>query len=548
MKRKSVLIPVIVAVIFYGLVRIVGLWGASGGIYDFVLGQYDPGPGRIPPNVSLKKPNLPAFEVSAAVDLSRPVNEVAPEYLSFALDASQLVGGKWWNPKADTVEVGSGTVHAPVFDFNRPRLDRLASALAPAYLRIGGSESDKIFYDMESRAEHVKTPPDGYHSVMTARQWDEVNAFARRNGLKLVFTLNAGPSARDDAGAWVPDNAESLLAYAAKKGDQVAVWELGNELNIFWFIYGIQHQVPVDQYCRDMEAARNLVKKHSPHSRFSGQGGAFWPLLGEPLAFFFSFTPDYLESCGNLSDIASWHFYPQQSRRGPIHSRKAFRGRMLNPKNLDEAAHWGSRIAAWRDRYMPGREVWLGETGNAQFGGEPGVSDVYIAGLWWLDQLGLLARTGHSVVIRQTLAGMTYGMIEEPSLNPKPDYWNSLLWRRVMGRSVFDVQVAGDGAEKVRVYAHSAPDGKGGTTVLAINLHHEKPAAVSMPGFAGRPFTLYRINGRRITGKEVLLNGRPLKMTPDGNLPAIDGERQTAADSPRIQIHPLSYSFAVFDG
>ncbi|MBI9086055.1 MAG: hypothetical protein JEZ11_20820 [Desulfobacterales bacterium] len=163
MKRKSIIVATVVIVFLVCLVRFVGLWGASGGIYDFIAGQFDPGPTAIHPQTSIMAPRSPAFGIRAKIDLSAPVNEIAPEYLSFALDSSQLVGGKWWNPKADTVEVGSGTVHSPVFDFNRPRIDLLASALAPAYLRIGGSESDKIFYDMKSRAAHVKGVPDGYH-------------------------------------------------------------------------------------------------------------------------------------------------------------------------------------------------------------------------------------------------------------------------------------------------------------------------------------------------------------------------------------------------
>ncbi|MBI9086056.1 MAG: hypothetical protein JEZ11_20825 [Desulfobacterales bacterium] len=219
---------------------------------------------------------------------------------------------------------------------------------------------------------------------------------------------------------------------------------------------------------------------------------------------------------------------------------------MLNPENLDEAAHWGGKIADLRDKYLPGKEVWLGETGNAQFGGEPGVSDVYISGLWWLDQLGLLAKTGHSVVVRQTLAGMTYGMIEEKTLFPKPDYWNSLLWRRLMGRAVFDVRKDGDNADRLRIYAHATPGDKKGVTVLAINLDHERPAEVSLSDFKGRPFSLYRINGTMIVGKEVQLNGQVLKVVNDQTLPRIEGSLQLASDNLKITINPLSYTFAVF--
>ena len=50
------------------------------------------------------------------------------------------------------------------------------------------------------------------------------------------------------------------------------------------------------------------------------------------------------------------------------------------------------------------------ETGHALYGGEPGLSDTYLSSIWWLDQLGLLAREGVSRVFRQSLVGSDYGL------------------------------------------------------------------------------------------------------------------------------------------
>lgn len=161
--------------------------------------------------------------------------------------------------------------------------------------------------------------------------------------------------------------------------------------------------------------------------------------------------------------------------------------------------------------------------------------------------MGLLAKTGHSVVVRQTLAGMTCGMVEEQTLVPKPDYWNSLMWRRLMGQAVFDVRKSGDNAEKLRIYDHATRSAKNGFAVLAINLDHERPAQVFLPDFKGRPFSLYRINGTTIVGKEVQLNGQVLKVVDDQTLPEIKGFPRAASDNPQIAINPLSYVFTVFD-
>src|SRR5690606_11187486 len=120
------------------------------------------------------------------------------------------------------------------------------------------------------------------------------------------------------------------------------------------------------------------VDQCSPGAKLAGQGSAFIPVLGEPLSFFFGFLPSYLMQVGDLPDVVSWHYYPQQSRRAPAASRRACPSRLLDAANLDEAAYWAGKMDLWRKRWSPGRSLWLGETGNAQAGGEPGVSDTYI--------------------------------------------------------------------------------------------------------------------------------------------------------------------------
>ncbi len=202
-----------------------------------------------------------------------------------------------------------------------------------------------------------------------------------------------------------------------------------------------------------------------------------------------------------------------------------------------------------RDAHAPGKPIWLGETGNAQFGGEPGVSDVYVGGLWWLDQLGLLAAGGHDVVIRQTLSGLDYGMIETGSLEPRPDYWNSLLWRRLMGRDVYaaegHAENTGDDAGKLRIYAHSGTAGDGSIAVLLINLDHGRSARVELPDFSGRSQELYQVRTPDVLGREVLLNGRKLKVGTGPALPEIRGWPD-AADDAALEVRPLSYTFVVF--
>ena len=126
---------------------------------------------------------------------------------------------------------------------------------------------------------------------------------------------------------------------------------------------------------------------------------------------------------------------------------------LRRPESLDTAVRWSAEvehiIEASAAPAAPRPAMWLGETGSAQVGGQPGVSGRWAATLWWLDQLGALAKRGTAVQCRQTLAGADYGLLDEETLEPTPDYWASLLWRRCMGTAVHDTMVMAATADGV---------------------------------------------------------------------------------------------------
>lgn len=545
-----------------------GLWGSRGGLAAFLRGQRDPAVelrADAPVREPVESEAPAAVSVRVEIDTDAPVHRVSAEYLSVAIDSSQVTGGRWWDPEARGVETGTGTVESPVFDFDRPRLDALVEPLSPMWLRIGGSEADKIYYDLDNPARASEQPPPGFESVLTRGQWDALNAFADRNGLRVIFTLNAGPSVRDGRrGPWSPDNARELIRYTAQRGYPVELWELGNEVNNFWYVFGPRRQVSARRYAADARAAIRLIDAEHPGAAFAGQGGMIWPVLGEPLGLFFGISHRAVELIGSDLAVVSWHYYPQQGRRGPIASRSAHPARLLNPDNLDEAAYWGARFRRSRDRHAPDAELWVGETGNAQFGGEPGLSDVYLGGLWWLDQLGLLARNGHDVVVRQSLSGQDYGLLEAGSLEPRPDYWNSLAWKELMGREVFEARsVAREGtsaeaAEKVRVYAHgagpgyarspspadAADAGRRAVTLLAINLHHDRAARLAVPQLDPGTGRLYQFDATDIFARVVRLNDTPLGLGPDGAPPRLSDMGRAPAGTDLV-LPPLTYAFVV---
>jgi hypothetical protein len=467
-----------------------------------------------------------------AFDGQRPVAEVDERFLSFAVDTAQVVGGEFWAPKGQ----GRGMLDThPVadYDFGRPRLRRLAAALGPAYLRIGGTDADRTVYYLGEG--QPPAPAGGARWVLTRRRWDDVNEFARAADLRVAFTLNAGPSARDDRGDWNPDSARGLIAYSKAHGFPVDVWELGNEVNAFPLLH--RHWLSVDRYAGDLARARSLIAELHAPGQLAGPSSAFWPILGELR----SFSEPLLDRAGPLLDIVSWHYYPQQSHRCPVATRRARAGRMLSADALADVEKWAARIERSVRDHNPRATIWLGETGGAQCGGEPGLSDAFADALWWLDELGRVARRGHAVVVRQTLSGADYGLVDDRTLEPNPSYWASWLWHNLMGRRALAVA---EGSPSLRIYAHCARAGAplarpGAVTALLVNVDPQAPAEVEL----GPSAHVLRLEADGLGARTVRLEGAPLRADADGNPP--DLADFVSGVTAKLALPPLSIAFVL---
>lgn len=204
------------------------------------------------------------------------------------------------------------------------------------------------------------------------------------------------------------------------------------------------------------------------------------------------------------NDVMSWHYYPQQSSRGRFANRRASEKRLLKPRHLDSVQKQARRVV----KNARGRPVWLTETGHALYGGEPGLSDTYLSSIWWLDQLGLLAREGVSRVFRQSLVGSDYGLLDQNTFQPRPDYYASFLWKRLMGNMVFRAHFVEKSRGKIRAYHHSAARSLRGHCLLFISLCKTR-SLITVPGLVWRRYIIEPVGG--ICGSQLALNGVPLE-------------------------------------
>jgi heparanase 1 len=470
------------------------------------------------------RPPAPAV-VRLTLDGTHPAAQVDERFVSFAIDTAQVVGGSFWAAPGR----GHGlldTAPVPRFDFGRLQLVRLARALAPAYLRIGGTDADRTAYQIDDAP-----PASGARWVLTRHRWDELADFARAADLRLMFTLNAGPSARDRHGDWDPESARPLIEHARRRGDPVEVWELGNEVNAYPLAHGTW--LSADRYARDLGRARSLIEDTG--ARLAGPASAFWPVLGEGR----SFIGPLLERAGPLLDVVTWHYYPQQSRRCPVATRRARAGRLLPAEALGDVERWAAQVEGEARAHAPEAAVWLGETGGAQCGGEPGLSDTFADTLWWLDELGRIARRGQQVVVRQTLAGSDYGLLDDGTLEPNPSYWGSWLWRRLMDGRVLSAASEPTSAT-LRVYAHCAREaGPGAVTLLLLNLEPQAPVTVQLGSVTA---AVLRLEAEGLAARRVRLDGVELRPAADGAPPPLVIEPRPISE---IRLTAQSAAFVV---
>jgi len=172
--------------------------------------------------------------------------------------------------------------------------------------------------------------------------------------------------------------------------------------------------------------------------------------------------------------------------------------------------------ASLRDRIVPGKPIWLTETAEAACGGDRW-SATFLDSFRYLDQLGRLARAGVQIVMHNALIASDYGLLDEVSLEPRPNYWAALLWRQLMGTIVLDPGMPIQ--RGLHVYAHCQRHAPGAVVLLVINNDPQTSHELVLPHSSER-FTL---DATALQDTAVRLNGVVLKTAGADPLPKLGG-------------------------
>uniref|UniRef100_F7H7J7 Heparanase n=1 Tax=Callithrix jacchus TaxID=9483 RepID=F7H7J7_CALJA len=437
-----------------------------------------------------------------AVDLDfftqQPLHLVSPSFLSITIDANLATDPRF------LVFLGS------------PKLRTLARGLSPAYLRFGGTKTDFLIFDPKKEST----------SEERSYWQSQVNQDICKSG-------SIPPAVEKLQLEW-PYQEQLLLREHYQKKFKNSTYSKPNS-----FLKKADIFINGSQLGEDFIQLHKLLRK----STFKN-AKLYGPDVGQPRRKTAKMLKSFLEAGGEVVDSVTWHHYY-------LNGRTATKEDFLNPEVLDIFISSVQKVFQVVESTRPGKKVWLGETSSAYGGGAPLLSDTFAAGFMWLDKLGLSARMGIEVVMRQVFFGAgNYHLVDE-NFDPLPDYWLSLLFKKLVGTKVLMASVKGPTRGNLRVYLHCTninnPRYKeGDLTLYAINLHNvTKYLRLPHPFFNKQvdKYLLRPLGPDGLLSKSVQLNGQTLKMVDDQTLPPL--MEKTLRPGSSLGLPAFSYSFFV---
>jgi len=485
------------------------------------------------------------------------VGTVDERFQSYNIEMLEVTGGRFWAPyksKAQpgvaAVEAGKESVptgmdpslyryRAPI-DLTNPRLRRLAAALGPAYVRVSGTWANSTYFQ-DADGPAMKTPPEGFGGVLTKPEWKGVIDFARAVDAEIVTSFAISGGVRGADGVWTPVEANKFLAYTKQAGGRIAAAEMFNEPT-FAVLGGAPKTYDGAAYGKDFKVFRAYMKEAAPGTLILGPGavgeGGSLDMADSPIKM--TRSEDMLAASGPGVDGFSYHFYGGVSKRckGQSTAETALSDEWLGRTEREEKFY-----AGLRDKFEPGKPLWLTETGEAACGGDPWAS-TFVDSFRYLNQLGTLARSGVQAVMHNTLAASDYALIDEATLDPRPNYWAALLWRKFMGTTVLNAGVSEAGPApnaNLHVYAHCLRGVPGGVAMLVINADKGQVRALEVPVKSER----YTLSADELMGSRVDLNGKELLMGVGDALPKIEGKSTRSGE---MKFAPETITFLAISG
>lgn len=502
-------------------------------------------------------PAQPAESISVNPASMPRIGTIDDRFQAYNVEMLEVTGGRFWKPYKDihaeankqpappkSASAPSGMnpnlyEYRPPIDLSNTRLRKLAAALGPTYMRVSGTWANTTyFYDRDGPAP--TTPPKGFNGVLTRKQWKGVVDFSHAVNARIITSFATSSGTRDASGVWTPTQARQFLSYTKAIGGDIAAAEFMNEPT-FAAMGGAPKGYDAAAYGRDVAVFRPFLKQTAPEILFLGPGSvAEGGSLPIPANSGMLRSEDLLKATGPVFDVFSYHLYAAVSQRcammGP--ASQTTPGAALSNEWLSRPDKINAYYAGLRDRFDPGKPLWDTETADAACGGNPWAS-TFLDTFRYLDSHARSAQQGVRVIAHNTLAASDYGLLDENTFAPRPNYWAALLWKKLMGTTVLKPDASP--ATNLHLYAQCLRNVPGGVTLLAINADRNTSEKLKVSANSER----YILTAPRLEDTPVDLNGKELKLGSGDSIPSLTGVRTRSGD---ITLPPWSITFLAIAG
>lgn len=466
-------------------------------------------------SASSAKPSTPGWNLAELP----PVARIDPRFQSYNVEMVEVTGGRFWAPYGGPPD--EVYRQRPPIDLANPRLRAAARLLAPAYMRVSGTWANTTY--VPAAGENLTAPPEGFKQVLQRSQWHGVVAFSRAVDAPIMTSFAVSAGTRDAEGRWRSDQAQRLLDLTREAGGELAAAEFFNEANLP-SLAALPAGYKVGDYLADYATFHDWARHSAPGMKLfgpgtiGGAGGGEKAAANERDPLGFESIEAMAAGTRDRIDGFSYHFYGSVSVRcESLGIGTAQKDQALSMPWLDHTLLDQSYYAGLRDRFAPGKPLWLTETAQAACGGSPWAAS-FLDTFRYLNQLGVLAQKGVQVVMHNTLAASDYALLDSESFAPRPSFWAAVLWRRTMGEVVLAPPQGMP--EGVRVFAHCLRGKPGGVALLALNT---SDSAASLP--LGARANAWTLTTEPLDSRNLLVNGTAPQLDARGRLHGLQAQR-----------------------
>lgn len=435
----------------------------------------------------------PVRQVKMDLDPNMVTDRISPNFLGFGYETSAVAQTNYFS------------------GHNRTLIQLYRTLGSNGLIRIGGNISDHTRYEPEAMSV---VNPETSVTIINRRDLEDLAAFARATGWKVMWGLNLGTGSKEAA-------AREAAAVAQILGGRLQSLQIGNEVDLRGR-YELQYH-DFDSYYSNYLADKASIVAALPSADFSG------PDVAVNLPWLRIFAQKEAKKVKLLT-----HHYYRTGADSPGAT-------IENLLKTDE--RWKTRLQQLQTiSRESGVAFRINEINSFSGGGKTGVSDTFASALWCLDYMFQAATFGCEGVNMETDINQHawishYSPIvhdNEWNCEARPEYYGMLAFALAGRGELLRTELDKEGEINLSAYA-TREDDKIWVVVVNKDFTSDAELTLTLPeGYSG-PET-FRLEAPSVTSTDgVTLAGA--KVSPDG--------RWTAGSPEKIPITGRSARFSV---